>query len=98
MQNLYRFNVSFISIGSGIDSKAKQAFIEFIRSFEEKNKVKIIYETAPWGREGETDFCFKLSDLNKGNQIKFIADSKDNLKNSKLVRFTENTTCKNDRK
>jgi hypothetical protein len=29
--NIYRINISFISIGSGIDGKARQDFLNFIR-------------------------------------------------------------------
>ena len=98
VQDIYRFHVSFISMGSGTDFKAKQAYLEFIRSFEEKNKIKIMYEVAHWGREGESDFCFRLSELGKDGQIQFIADSKAYLKTSKLVRIAENSPCKKERK
>ena len=96
-EGIYRFNVSFISIGSGTDGKARQQFLDFIKEYETKNSVKIVYEIANWGREGETDYCLKLSELKTDEQNKFIADSKELLKNSKLVRYTENSTCKNKR-
>jgi hypothetical protein len=96
-EGIYRFNVSFISIGSGTDGKARQQFLDFIKEYETKYSVKIVYEVANWGREGETDYCLKLSELKTDAQNKFIADSKELLKNSKLVRYAENTTCKNKR-
>ncbi len=64
-EGIYRFNVSFISIGSGTDGKARQQFLDFIKEYETKNSVKIVYEIANWGREGETDYCLKLSELKK---------------------------------
>ena len=96
--SIYRFNVSFISIGSGTDSKAKQQFNEFITQFNNNNKVAIKPEITSWGREGEKDYCLKLNDLNQELQNKFIVDTKELLKASKLVRYYENSTCRQKRK
>jgi len=95
--NIYRLNISFISIGSGTDGKAKQELLNYIKDFETKRNIKIEMETAKWGREGETDYCLKLAELNSDEQTKFISDIKELLKTSKLVRYSENTTCKNKR-
>ena len=96
--SIYRFNVSFISIGSGTDSKAKQQFTEFITQFNNNNSVIITLEIVSWGREGETDYCLKLAELNNDLQNKFIADTKEILKTSKLIRYKENSTCRQMRK
>lgn len=96
--SIYRFNVSFISIGSGTDSKAKQQFNEFITQFNNDNRVIITPEIVSWGREGEIDYCLKLAELNNDLQNKFIADTKEILKNSKLIRYKENSTCRQMRK
>ncbi len=95
--SLYRFNVSFISIGTGIDREAKQQFLDFIKEYEIKHNVKIDTETATWGREGEIDYCLKLSELNSDDQRKFISDVKKLLKDNSLVQFSENTECRNKR-
>jgi hypothetical protein len=50
-------------------------------------------ETFRWGREGEIDYCLKLSELNNQQQVKFIADTKELLKKSELVRYYENRAC-----
>lgn len=96
--SIYRFNVSFISIGSGTDGKAKQQFNEFITQFNISNKVTITPEIVNWGREGETDYCLKLADLSNDLQTKFINDTKVLLKSSKLIRYKENSTCRQKRK
>lgn len=88
-----RFTVSFISIGSGTDKKAKQQFDTFVTDFGTKNKVKLSYETSHWGREGEYDCCFKLSELDKKQQETFITETKEALKSSTLVRYKENSPC-----
>ena len=85
----YRFIVSFISIGSGIDKKAKNQYEQFLKDFELKHNVTILYDKKYWGREGEVNFCFMLKELNKEDQEKFIHESKKLLANSTRVRFKE---------
>lgn len=96
--SMYRFTVSFISIGGGTDRKAKEMFSQFILQFNEKNKVNIIAEKANWGREGETDYCLKLNELNTQQQDQFISETKTLLKSSTLVRYTENSKCRHKKK
>ena len=95
--NLYRYCVSFISIGSGIDGSAKQQFLDFIKDFETKYNIKISYEVVKWGREGETDYCLKLVELKADEQNAFITNSKELLKTATLIRYSENSVCKNKR-
>lgn len=90
IDTLYRLSVSFISIGAGTDKKARQDYDQYLIQFEQKNKIKLSYEITPWGREGEKDYCFKLNELNKKQQEVFIAETKEVLKNSTLVRYKEN--------
>lgn len=89
-----RFIVSFISIGGGPDMKNKKKYDAYITEFEQKNKIKLSYEITSWGKEGEFDYCFKLTELNKKKQEVFIAEIKEVLKNSSLIRFNENTPCR----
>ena len=56
--------------------------------------MKLNYETTNWGREGEVDYCLKLAELDKKKQELFITEIKEILKNSALVRFKENTLCR----
>lgn len=85
----YPVKVSFISYGAGTDAKAGKVFEAFLNSY----KTKIAYENTAWGREGEHDFCFKLTEFKKRKQKKFIAKLKAEMKPYELVRITENTTC-----
>ena len=85
----YRFVVSFISIGSGIDRKAKSQYEQFLKDFELKNNVTILYDKKYWGREGEVNFCFMLNELKKEEQESFILRSRNQLASSTLVRFPE---------
>ncbi len=91
--SLYRFTVSFNSIGTGINHQAKGEFDHFILKFNEKFNVRIMPEIVKWGREGEMDYCLKLNELNTQQQNQFISQTKELLKNSSYVRYTENSTC-----
>ena len=92
--NVYALRVSFFSIGSGIDRKTRLQYEQFIKEFEQKNKVSILLDTTTWGKEGEIDFCIKLTGLSIELQQQFIQSTKDKTKDSKLVRLYENTVCK----
>ncbi|MEI6879916.1 MAG: hypothetical protein WCK82_01055 [Bacteroidota bacterium] len=94
----YRFSVSFISIGSGIDKQSKHKYDQYITEYEQKNKLQLSYETTNWGREGEVDYCFKLTELDKKKQKLFIIETKEILKTSSLVRYKENITCRQNKK
>ncbi|MEX0811032.1 MAG: hypothetical protein WD048_02370 [Chitinophagales bacterium] len=86
----YGLVVSFYSPGNGIDHKTKNKFVEFISNY----KVKIDYEKASWGKEGEIDFCILLTDLTKQEKVDFIQESKDLLAKSSKVRVYENAPCR----
>ena len=96
--SVYRFIVSFISKGGGTDRNARQQFVQFAEDYGKKKGIKIKAETINWGREGETDYCLKLSELNKREQKKFIDETKALLKTSELVRYNENEKCRHLRK
>ncbi len=83
--------VSFISTGAGIDREAKQNVLSFIENYNKVHNLSIVYETIRWGREGEVDFCFRLNELKKGKQNKFIQDMRELVKNREGVRISENT-------
>ena len=87
--SIYRFTVSFISKGAGIDHKAQEIFTGFLRDVHAQNKDSIIVEIMKWGREGEIDYCFKLNTLTSEQQLQFIEDTKQLLKNSMLIRYKE---------
>ncbi len=89
---VYRLSVSFVSIGGGTDQKAREKYNQYMAEYEQKNKVKLSPEIAKWGREGEVDYCFKLTELSKKQQDVFVEETKEVLKSSSLVRYTENTT------
>ena len=93
-----RFTVSFISIGAGIDYKAKAKFDAFVIDFGKRNGGKLKFETVGWGREGETDYCFALTELNARQQGAFVQESKALLKDNELVQMTENAACRVPRK
>ncbi len=94
----YRFIVSFISIGAGTDFKAHQSYQNYISIYNKDRKDALIVEKTSWGREGEVDYCHKLNELSSEEQSKFISDIKVLLKESTLVRYKENASCRKSRK
>jgi hypothetical protein len=89
-----RLTISFISIGEGTDFRAKDTLDVFISGYQTETKKELKFEAVPWGREGEIDYCFMLSELSDREQVKFIKELKERLKFSELVQITENQPCK----
>jgi hypothetical protein len=88
------FTVSFISKGSGIDTKAKREFQEFLQQYTSAQSKKIEYREVFWGREGEVDYCLFLQTWSAKDQESIKEEIKAKRSNSTLVRFFENALCK----
>lgn len=89
--NVCNMNVSFRSIGAGIDRKSYKLFLLFIEQFENDEKVKLTYEQIFWGREGEMDYCFHYSNLTDDQIIKFEKEIKELFIESKSVYYSKET-------
>lgn len=86
--NNTRFIVSFISKASGIDYNSREKLIDYLDS----NKIE--YNKVSWGREGEIDYCLALSDIDEARQTQLIEEIKALLELSNLIRYKENTSCR----
>ena len=64
-----RLVVSFYSICCGIDHKAKEKLDEFIKRYEKAKGKPLTKAAVRWGREGEIDYCLKLSELSSEGSI-----------------------------
>jgi hypothetical protein len=95
---VYRFIVSFYSIGEGPDYKAHQEFVDFIKNYQLRKNVTIAIDEVPWGREGEVDCCMKLTELTAAEQVDFITSLKAALADARWVHYSENTPCRNKRR
>ncbi len=89
----YRFIVSFISIGEGTDRTGRETMDGVLASWEKKKGAPVSFESVPWGREGEVDFCFNLKELSRKEQESFVTDMKSAFKGRSLVQITENQPC-----
>ena len=86
----YRLIVSFISKGAGTDHEKRTAFLKYVDSHPKKPK----YKTAIWGREGEADYCFKLSEFKSKKEVaKFINDIKKMAVGTDMMSVSENAEC-----
>lgn len=81
--------LSFYSIGTGVDRKHLRKFNEFLETYQPKLNPIV----SPWGREGEVDFCFKLSELSTKQHSQFVKQVREQLKDCKLVHIYENAPC-----
>ena len=82
-----RLLISFISIGAGIDNGMKEKYDAMIINHPKKLK----FEEAHWGREGEVDYYFTLSEMTPDEQIDFVKKSKELFGTNARVLLTENS-------
>lgn len=95
--SLMRFIVSFYSIGSGVERGKPEILRAYVESFEKKINKKVDYKETHWGREGETDFCFPLVNLNRDETTDFISGIRHELKSAQFVNYFENQACRKGR-
>jgi hypothetical protein len=83
----YRLIVSFISKGAGIDGETVTALLAYVSAHPKKPA----YKEVRWGREGETDYCFTLSELSaKKDVVEFLEEVKKITAKSDRVSINEN--------
>ncbi|MBS1637889.1 MAG: hypothetical protein JST26_18395 [Bacteroidetes bacterium] len=85
----YRLIVSFMSKGNGANSDQRQKFLDYVAQHPKKPE----YKSVMWGREGETDYCFKLTELSKKEQTEFVDAVKKITEGTTLVGIKENVEC-----
>jgi hypothetical protein len=88
-----RFVVLFYSIGEGSEFDLIKEFESSIKSYGSTIGKEIDYQKLSWGREGETDFCIRLTELNVSQKVDFIEKSRALLKKGKWVNIYENYVC-----
>ena len=92
-----RLVVSFISICCGIDHEAKDKLDSFIARYEKTKGKQLTKATSHWGREGEIDYCFQLSEQSRKERKTFISKVRSLIGKSKLVDIKENASCQTGR-
>lgn len=92
-----RLVISFFSIASGVDDKAIIRFEDSIGEYAGALGINIDYEKTHWGREGETDFCLELRELNSEQQLDFVSKTRELLKTAEHVKIYENEPCRHRR-
>jgi hypothetical protein len=82
--------ISFISIGTGIDYKAKDQLLLFAKEFEILHQVELTVSVKNWGREGEVDYVYDLAILTKKQCKNFITKTKELFNGNDRVKITLN--------
>lgn len=72
----------------------KKKIGEYISDYEKEKNVKLAKEEFHWGREGETNYCFKLTELSQNDQESFISKIKSLSMHSKQINIMENSPCR----
>ncbi|MDF2449639.1 MAG: hypothetical protein K0R26_2143 [Bacteroidota bacterium] len=86
--NTYALIVSFKSQGAGIPTEQRADLLKYV----ENHPKKPAYAMVLWGREGETDYCFKLSEMTgEKEKNQFLTDIKKMMKGNYLVEIAENS-------
>lgn len=88
----YPLVVSFISIGSGVSPASVAQFNVVLAEFEATWGVSAQRTTASWGREGEFDVCFTLTDLPAAARAELV-DQMWQLDAEPLIAVKENARC-----
>jgi hypothetical protein len=96
--DLYRLVVSFYSIGSGVNREAREKFTAWIGETEKKYGKPLDVEITPWGREGEVDYCIRMSDYAAADQKKIVDSVNELLKSMEYIHVNENAPCLRKRK
>lgn len=76
---------SFISMASGPDNKSIEKLKAEINAFQKAEKVELIYEIKPWGREGERDYCFSSLGLTDSQREKWAIKVRKTFKGNDMV-------------
>lgn len=79
--------VSFISVGTGIDYKAKEKLLLFMEDFQREHNVSLEASIKNWGREGETDYTFNLKKLSKKQRRAFVKKIEEMLAGNNRVKI-----------
>ena len=82
----YALEISFISIGSGIDMTSFEKIDTFIKNHPKKPAVNTVQK----GREGERIMYLKLSELSKKEKHEFIKEVEKLIVNKNLVKIQRN--------
>ncbi len=86
--NTARLVVSFTSKGEGIDHKTKEEFEKWLGE-----RGNVTWETKTFGREGETNFCFFLKNMDGRQQDIFVRDVRTYLTGKETVFVEEYAPC-----
>lgn len=87
-EGTYRLVLSFISKGAGLDNPTHDKVI----AYAQNHPKKPAFETHRWGREGEVDYCFKLTELTADEQKTFVKDIEKMIPDKTMVLVQENHT------
>ncbi len=84
----HQLSVNFISVGSGIDTKANAQLRDCIAKFQQDNRLSLEYNVKPCGKEGEIEYVFNLKKLQKKQRKTFQDTVREMFKENKMVKVS----------
>lgn len=96
-KNPFPLVLTYISIGGGPDYSSVQTAKSVIKQFEQDLEIKLAFKKVFWGREGEADVCYSLSEINREQRKKLIALLRVSIKPVNGIHFVyvrENVDCR----
>lgn len=91
----YRLVVEFGSLCCGPDGNAMRQLSEVVAKYEKQIAKPIVSKIVHPGLEGETTFCFQLSELSSETQVDFVSEIR-TVSRTGRVKIEENAPCSGD--
>lgn len=85
--------ISFASECCGTNQAAEKALQTLLDKEHQKRGAALAFTRHGWGKEGEHDYCFPLTELAHSDKRTFIAEVRQTLTGYKLVSVSESSTC-----
>lgn len=95
--NNFRVVIEFFSRGEGTDENAFKNIQALVNGAEKDFGKTIAIEKYSWGREGEFDYCLRLSELSEAQSSSLVEKIKAEASKSKVTRVSENATSRHKR-
>ncbi len=88
-----RWVVTFVSEGSGPDGKAMRLLETKMGEWQKTYEWELSPERIAWGKEGEMDYCFKMSDFRNYAPQRLDALFKETFGDNPLVQWGVRDSC-----
>ncbi len=90
----YALVVTTVSIGQGTDPDARRKFETILDRFERDNGVRLSVRSADWGKEGEEDYCYPLSEVPPAKAKALVQELRASFAGNEMLTIAEDAPCR----